>query len=45
MEQLLGHRVEVDRVEDRLASRFAEVFEMEIEEEYPQITQITQIRI
>ena len=45
MEQLLGHPVEVDRVEDRLASRFAEVFEMEIEEEYPQITQITQIRI
>ena len=37
MEQLLGHRVEVDRVEDRLASRFAEVFEMEIEEEYPRV--------
>ncbi len=40
MEQVLGHPVEVDQVEDRLASRFAEVFEMEIEEEYPQITQI-----
>src|SRR5678815_2513878 len=32
MEQLLGHPIEVDRVEDRLASRFAEVFDMEIEE-------------
>lgn len=41
MEQLLGHPLEVDRVEDRLASRFAEVFEMEIEEAYPRITQST----
>lgn len=30
MEQLLGQHVEVGHVEDRLAERFAEVFEMEI---------------
>ena len=39
MEQLLGYPVDVHRVEDRLAVRFAEVFEMELEE-HPQITQI-----
>ena len=38
MEQLLGHPVEFEGVEDRLAARFAEVFEMEIEEEYPRST-------
>jgi lipoyl(octanoyl) transferase len=31
MEQLLAQQVEIDRVEDRLAVRFAEVFEMDLE--------------
>ena len=40
MDQLLKREVYLAEVEDRLAIRFAEVFEMELEE-YPQITQIT----
>jgi lipoyl(octanoyl) transferase len=43
MEQLLSHHLDIAQVENRLAVRFAEVFEMELEEEYPPITQITQI--
>ena len=43
MEQLLGREIDIAQVEDRLAVRFAEVFDMELEE-YPQITQITQIQ-
>jgi lipoyl(octanoyl) transferase len=31
MEDLLGHEVDISKVEDRLATRFAEVFEMELE--------------
>jgi len=42
MDQLLKREVYTAEVEDRLAIRFAEVFEMELEE-YPQITPITQI--
>jgi hypothetical protein len=29
MEDLLGHEVDMSKVEDRIAVRFAEVFEME----------------
>jgi lipoate-protein ligase B len=32
MEDLLGHEIEMSAVEDRLAVRFAEVFEMELQE-------------
>jgi lipoyl(octanoyl) transferase len=32
MKELLGHQVDVSEVEDRIALRFAEVFEMELEE-------------
>jgi lipoyl(octanoyl) transferase len=32
MEDLLGHEVEMSQVEDRLAARFAEVFEMDLQE-------------
>ena len=31
MDDLLGHEVDIGEVEDRLAARFAEVFEMEME--------------
>jgi lipoyl(octanoyl) transferase len=31
MDDLLGHEVDMREVEDRLAARFAEVFEMELE--------------
>lgn len=31
MEDLLGHEIELDQVEDRLAARFAEVFEMDLD--------------
>lgn len=40
MEQLLNREISTAEVEDRLATRFADVFEMELEE-YPQITQIS----
>ena len=39
MSELLGHDADMSEVEDRLAIRFAGVFEMEIEN-YPQIAQI-----
>jgi lipoate-protein ligase A len=31
MKELLGHEIEMGRVEDRIIERFAEVFEMELE--------------
>ena len=31
MDDLLGHEVDMGQVEDRIAARFAEVFEMELE--------------
>ena len=31
MEDLLGHEVDMHQIEDRLAARFAEVFEMELD--------------
>jgi len=34
MDDLLGHEVDMRQVEDRLAARFAEVFEMELEFDY-----------
>jgi lipoate-protein ligase B len=34
MDDLLGHEVDMSEVEDRLAARFAEVFEMELEFEF-----------
>jgi hypothetical protein len=37
MEDLLGREVDMHEVEDRLAARFAEVFEMEIEN-HPSLT-------